>query len=112
MLIQLDITHARIMLAATHSVEPDHAQPTRFPEAPRAFDSLGFGGCDDRDGRLGRVMRDVVRGAFEGPAGDFSFDDTGVGSSPSWWEQAVKEFSERGFDGAGESAGGKMPPAL
>jgi hypothetical protein len=76
----------------------------------RAFDSVGLGCRDDGEGRLGRVVRDVVLGTFEGPAGDFSFDDAGVGSSPSWWEQAVKEFSERGFDGAGESSGGKMPP--
>jgi len=51
-----------------------------------------------------------VLGAFEGPAGDFSFDDSWVGPSPAWREQAVQELSEGGFDGAGESAGGKMPP--
>jgi hypothetical protein len=75
-----------------------------------AFDGLGFGGCDDRGGWLGWLVRDVVVGAFEGPAGDFSFDDAGVGSSPSRWQQALQEFSEGGFDGACESAGGKMPP--
>lgn len=52
-------------------------------------------------------MRDVVLGTFEGPFGDFSFDDTGVGPVASWREQTVKQFSERGFDGAGESAGGE-----
>jgi hypothetical protein len=51
-----------------------------------------------------------VPGAFEGPAGDFSFDDAGVGSPSPWRKQAVKELSEGSFDGAGESAGGKMPP--
>ena len=56
------------------------------------------------------MVWDVVQGAFEGPAGDFSFDDAGVCSAPSSWEQAVQEFSQRGFDGSGEPAGGKMPP--
>ena len=76
----------------------------------RPFNAFGFGSGDDRDGRFGRVVCDVVLGAFEGPAGDLSFDDTRVGTSPSWWDKAVKEFSERGFEGTGESAGGKMPP--
>jgi hypothetical protein len=74
------------------------------------FDSASLGGGDDDDGWFDFVPWNVVLGAFEGPAGDFSFDDAGVGSSPSWWEQAAQEFSERGFEGAGESAGGKMPP--
>jgi hypothetical protein len=76
----------------------------------RPLDPFGFGGVDDGDGRHGRRMaRGVVLGSFEWPAGDFSFDDARVGSSPSSWQKAMQEFSERGFDGAGESAGGKMP---
>jgi hypothetical protein len=55
-------------------------------------------------------MLDVVDGAFEWSAGHFAFDDAGVGPSTSRREQAVQEFSERVLEGAGESAGGKMPP--
>jgi hypothetical protein len=55
-------------------------------------------------------MWNVVLGPFEWPAGDFAFDDTRIGPSPSRREQPVQEFSERGLDGVGESAGGKMPP--
>ena len=77
----------------------------------RPVDPFGFGGADDGDGwRWRRMARGGLLGAFEWPAGDFSFDDAGVGSSSSWWEQAVQEFSQRGLDGPGESAGGKMPP--
>jgi hypothetical protein len=54
------------------------------------FHAVGFRRGDDGHGRFGRVAWNVVLGAFEGPAGDFSFDDTGVGSSPPWWEQAVQ----------------------
>ena len=49
-------------------------------------------------------------GAFEGPVGDFAFDDAGVGPVAAWREQAFEEFSVRVLDGASESAGGKMPP--
>ena len=52
----------------------------------------------------------MVDCAFEGPAGDFAFDDAGVGPAASWWQEAFEEFSVGGFDGAGESAGGKTPP--
>jgi hypothetical protein len=55
-----------------------------------SFDPSGFRGGDDVDGRLGRVVGDVVPGSFERPAGDFSFDDARVGSSPSSWEQAME----------------------
>jgi hypothetical protein len=50
----------------------------------RPPDPFGFGGADDGDGRRGRRMaRAVMLGAFEWPAGDFSFDDAGVRSSSS-----------------------------
>jgi len=55
----------------------------------RPFDSVGLGGGDDDDRWRQCVLWTFGLGAFEGPAGDFSFDDAGVGASPSWWEQAA-----------------------
>lgn len=52
----------------------------------------------------------AVGGAFEGPAGDFAFDDAGVDPAASLRQEAFEEFSVGGFDRAGESAGGKTPP--
>ncbi len=75
-----------------------------------AFDPFGFGGANDGDGRDARVVCNAVGGAFEGPAGDFAFDDAEVGSAASPWQEAFEEFSVGGFDRAGESAGGKTPP--
>lgn len=75
-----------------------------------AFDPFGFGGVDDGDGGDAWAVGNAVGGAFEGPAGDFAFDDARVGPAASWWQEAFEEFSVGGFDRAGESAGGKTPP--
>lgn len=75
-----------------------------------SLDPFGFGGTNDGDGRDTWAVCNAVGGAFEGPAGDFAFDDAGVGPAASPWQEAFEEFSVGGFDRAGESAGGKMPP--
>jgi hypothetical protein len=74
------------------------------------FGGAGFGGGDDGDIRVDWAARNVVLGPFEGPARDFPFDDAGVGAPTPWGQQALQQFSERGFERADESAGGKMPP--
>lgn len=74
------------------------------------LDPFGFGGIDDGDGRGGRVFCTMVGCAFEGPVGHFAFDDTGVGSAASWWQESFEEFSVGCFDRTGESVGGKTPP--
>jgi hypothetical protein len=74
------------------------------------LDPFGFGGANDGDGRNTWAVCNAVGNAFEGPVGDFAFDDAGVGPAASPWQEAFEEFSMGGFDRAGESAGGKMPP--
>lgn len=71
------------------------------------LDSFGFGGIDDGDGRGTWLVCNLVGCTFEWPAGDFAFDDAGVGPAASRWQEAFEEFSVGGFDRAGESAGGK-----
>jgi hypothetical protein len=56
------------------------------------------------------VVCNLVGCAFEGPAGDFAFDDTGVAPAASRRQEAFEEFSVGGLDRAGECAGGKTPP--
>ncbi|GGT45877.1 hypothetical protein GCM10010254_75720 [Streptomyces chromofuscus] len=75
-----------------------------------AFDPFGFGGANEGDGRGGWAVGSPVGGAFEGPAGDFSFNDTRVDPAPSGRQETLEELSVGCFDGAGESAGGKTPP--
>ncbi|MFE7242613.1 hypothetical protein [Streptomyces sp. NPDC057580] len=56
------------------------------------------------------MVCNVVGCSFEGPAGDFAFDDAGVGPAASRWQEAFEEFEEFSvgyFDRAGESSGGK-----
>jgi hypothetical protein len=77
------------------------------------LDPFGFGGTDDGDGRNAWAVCDSMGDASEGPTGDFAFDDARVGPAASRWQEAFEEFEEfsvGGFDRAGESAGGKMPP--
>lgn len=75
-----------------------------------SLDPFGFGGIDDGDDWGGWVVCNVVGCAFERPAGDFAFDDAGVGSAASWRQEVFEEFSVGDFDCVGESAGGKPPP--
>jgi hypothetical protein len=74
------------------------------------LDPFGFGGIDDGENRGRRVFCTLMGCTFEGPAGDFTFDDAGVGPASSRWQEAFEEFSVGGFDCTGESAGGKTPP--
>lgn len=99
---------------------PAHLRARRPPYAPSLnavnlgrfcpLHAFGFGGLGDGDGRDAWPIGNAVGGAFERPAGDFAFDDAGVGPAASWWQEAFEEFSVGGFDRAGESAGGKTPP--
>jgi len=72
------------VLGSSGSASPNTGNLRNF----RPFESVGLGGGDD-DRWLDCVLWTFGLGAFEGPAGDFSFDDAGVGASPSWWEQAA-----------------------
>jgi hypothetical protein len=79
----------------------------------RAFGPFGRSGLrrgHDGDVRVGRRGWASIRGAFERPVRHLALDDAWVCSSPSWRQQALQDLSERGSYGAGESAGGKMPP--
>lgn len=74
------------------------------------FHGPGFGGGDDGDVRVRWAVWRIVVGSFERPVSHFPFDDTGVGAAPAGGEQSGEDLSDCGFDGAGESAGGKTPP--